>query len=561
MKRYKWWQDKIVYQIYPKSFYDSNGDGIGDIRGVIAKLPYLRDLGVDIIWICPIYQSPMADNGYDISDYYSVNPEFGTDQDLDDLIQQADQHGIKIIMDLVINHSSDEHEWFKRALADPRGEYGDYYIIREGKAGGPPTNWRSLFGGSAWEPIAGTNLYYLHSFAIKQPDLNWENPVVREKLYEMVNWWLDKGIAGFRVDAITFIKKDLRFISLSPDGADGLAAIQKASLNQPGIEHFLGELRDRTFKVHDCLTVAEAPGVPFEELHHYGGENGYFSMIFDFTLTDLDLVDPMSGNPWYMQSGWTVPDFKKLLLNLMIETQKIGWNPNYLENHDQPRSLNHFLPEADIGYESATMLATLFMLLRGTPFIYQGQEIGMTNCHMDSVDEYDDLSTHDQYARARAANMTHEEAMAVIFYRSRDHARTPFQWSKAPQAGFTTGKPWLKVNPNYQQINLAAEMNDDHSVFTYYRQLIQLRKTSAYKDTLSYGDFAVWPVSSDHVIAYLRVLEGQSRVLVLNNFSSTGHSAEVDPAFTNVLLNNCAAVQMADGRVQLLPYQSIVLAE
>ncbi len=559
MTTYQWWQDKIIYQIYPKSFYDTNGDGIGDLPGIIAKLPYLQDLGVDIIWICPIYQSPMADNGYDISDYYKVHPEFGTDQDLDNLIQAADRHGIKIILDLVINHSSDEHAWFQQALADPTGEYGQYYIIREGRDGQPPTNWRSLFGGSAWEPIPGTNLFYLHTFAIKQPDLNWENPVVREKLYAMVNWWLDKGIAGFRVDAITFIKKDQDFPSAPPDAADGLVDIAGSALNQPGIEQYLAELRDRVFKVHDCLTVAEAPGVPFADLQRYEGDNGYFSMIFDFTLTDLDL-DPKGSGCWFRQSGWTVPDFKARLNHLMLETQKIGWNPNYLENHDQPRSLNHYLPAADIGYASATMLATMFMLLRGTPFIYQGQELGMTNCPME-LSEYNDLSTHDQYARARLAGLSDAEAMATVFYRSRDHARTPFQWSDGPNAGFTSGRPWLKVNPNYVTVNLTAEQLDEGSVYHYYKCLIALRKHSADRDTLSLGDFAVWPTGSPTVIAYVRSLPDRLPILVLNNFSAEPAVEAVDPGFSRILLSNLPEAVLADGLVTLAPYQSLVLGQ
>jgi glycosidase len=358
-----WWKDKIVYQIYPKSFYDSNGDGIGDWRGIIEKLPYLSDLGVDILWICPFYQSPMFDNGYDISDYFHVDPQFGTDEDALELIQAAEARGIKIILDLVINHTSHEHEWFRKAWADPTGEYGQYYYIREGKDGGPPTNWRSLFGGNAWEPIRDTGLYYLHVFGKEQPDLNWENPVVREKLYEMVNWWLDKGIAGFRVDAITFIKKNLDFPMLEPDQPDGMALIQKASLNQPGIETFLTELKERTFKPHQSLTVAEAPGVPFEDLPKYVGEDGFFSMIFDFSIADIDIRDDV----WHVGSGWTVPDFRAAFYALMAETQKTGWSANYLENHDQPRSLNKYIPAQDIGYESATMLACLVLLARGTP--------------------------------------------------------------------------------------------------------------------------------------------------------------------------------------------------
>lgn len=550
-----WWKDKIVYQIYPKSFFDSNGDGIGDLRGIIEKLPYLADLGVDILWICPFYQSPMADNGYDISDYYRVDPQFGTDEDALELIRAADARGIKIILDLVINHTSNEHEWFKLAWADPTGEYGQYYYIREGQAGGPPTNWRSLFGGNAWEPIRDTGLYYLHVFAREQPDLNWENPVVREKLYAMVNWWLDKGLAGFRIDAITFIKKNLEFPMFEPDQPDGLALIQKASLNQPGIEDFLTELKERTFKPHQSLTVAEAPGVPFEDLPKYVGEDGFFSMIFDFSIADIDICEDV----WHIGSGWTVPDFRNAFYALMAETQKTGWSANYLENHDQPRSLNKYIPAQDIGYASATMLACLVLLARGTPYIYQGEELGMTNCPMDSIDEYNDLSTHDKYARALAAGLSEAEALQAMFARSRDHARTPFPWDDSEKAGFTTGQPWLKINPNYPQVNAKAQMNDGTSIRAFYKKLIQLRKAPATRDCLVDGDFQPVEALDQHIIAFTRN-HGTGSVLVALNFQNQPATLAIADQYDTILLNNSATIDRHAGQVKLAPYQAVVLS-
>ena len=550
-----WWKDKIVYQIYPKSFYDSNGDGIGDLRGIIEKLPYLQDLGVDVLWICPFYQSPMADNGYDISDYYRIDPQFGRDEDVPALIAAADQCGIKIIIDLVINHSSWEHAWFKAALADPTGEYGQYYYIREGQNGQPPTNWRSLFGGNAWEPIRDTGLYYLHVFGKEQPDLNWENPVVREKLFEMVNWWLDQGVAGFRIDAITFIKKNLDFPMLEPDQLDGMAYIQKASLNMPGIETFLGELRDRTFKPHNCMTVAEAPGVSEADLPKYVGDNGFFSMIFDFSLADIDLVEDV----WHITSGWTVKDFRDKFYALMNATQRIGWSANYFENHDQPRSLNKYFPPEDIGYTTATMLATLLFFSRGTPYIYQGQELGMVNTPVESMAEYNDLSTHDKYSRAREAGLTHDQAMAAMFARSRDHARFPFPWDDTEKAGFTTGNPWLKINPNNRTINAAAQVNDPHSIHAFYKHLIALRKTSAWRDTIVFGDFAVYPADDEQVIAFTMSRAGQ-RLLILINYQNQATTVAADDSFSTVVSDNVGSVTRTGQQMTLQPYQALVLA-
>ena len=373
----EWWKKEIAYQIYPRSFKDSNNDGIGDIRGIIEKLDYFEDLGVTLLWLCPIYKSPMDDNGYDISDYYDINPEFGTMADLEELIEKAKNKGIKIIMDLVINHSSDEHAWFQEALKDPNSPYHDYYIFKSSKDGKEPNNWRSVFGGSVWQKVEGRDEYYFHAFSKKQPDLNWENPTLRKELYKMINWWLDKGIAGFRVDAINFIKKDQRYLDGPVDGQDGLSACFAYSRNQPGIEVFFDELKKETFEKHNCMTVAEAVGVQYKDLGIFIGEQGCFSMMFDFNYCNFDISE---DEEWFKRNDWTVKQFKELLFTSQREVQKLGWIASFLENHDQPRAIDKFvLDKKNHNYYSKTMLAGMFFNLRGTPFIYQGEEIGMEN--------------------------------------------------------------------------------------------------------------------------------------------------------------------------------------
>lgn len=557
MKTELWWKDKIVYQIYPKSFFDSDGDGNGDLQGIIQKLPYLRDLGIDIIWLCPVFCSPMSDNGYDISDYYGIDPQFGSIDDMTGLIRSADQLGIKIILDLVMNHSSDEHAWFQEALLDPWGEKGGYYIFREGKNGNPPNNWRAIFGGSVWEKVGSSDLYYYHTFGKKQPDLNWENPSLREQLYKMVNWWLDQGIAGFRIDAIDFIKKNQTYESYPAGDLDGLAEVSKGGKNQPGIELFLRELKEKTFARYNCFTVAEATGVPIEDLRLFAGKDGFFSTIFNFYLADMDLVPDFK---WYDRHAWTVKDFRDLFYKVMIETQKIGYNPNFLENHDSPRSLNHFIPPGDIGYYSATMLATIFLLARGVPFIYQGQEIGMTNCVMDSMEEFDDLSTHDQYDRGRKAGLSHTEVLDAMNFRSRDHSRTPMQWSNEVNAGFTTAKAWMKVNPNCELINVADQLKDPGSVLSYYKEIIALRKSSSLKEILIDGDFAVYPSEDTNLIAFTRSLDAGRSVLVINNFSSSPGRIHVLPLFKKVVKSNYTDTVIEYGYLNLQPYQSVILS-
>ncbi|MFC0470892.1 alpha-glucosidase [Halalkalibacter kiskunsagensis] len=555
----KWWQKEVIYQIYPKSFYDSNNDGIGDIKGITQKLDYLQSLGITMVWICPIYQSPMADNGYDISDYYQLNPEFGEMKDLDELIEKAQEKGIKIVLDLVINHTSDEHPWFQDLLANPEtSKYRDYYILKSGKDGQPPTNWRSVFGGSVWEPLKNTDEYYFHSFDIKQPDLNWENKEVREELYEMVNYWLEKGIAGFRVDAITFIKKDQSYDNLPADGVDGLVKCTKKARNQPGIEDFLHELKDETFSKYDCVTIGEAPGVPYEQYSDYIGDNGYFSMIFDFRYADLDVA---SGSEWFKRVDWDVLGLKKLIFTSQKEIQKAGWGANFLENHDQNRSISKYIKEEENRhFYSATMLGAMFFYLRGTPFIYQGQEIGMTNFERESIEEFDDISSIDQYYRSMKEGFSAEEALRFINLRSRDNSRTPFHWNDKKYGGFSEAKPWLGMNENYKMINAEQQEQDPDSILQFYKEIIQVRQVSEASDCLIYGE--IEPILEEHptIVAYKRKLNNEE-VVCYFNFSSECQKVDFDFNNFDVLLNNYKEEKetIFEQTYSLKPYQALVL--
>ena len=446
----KWWHDKVAYQIYPKSFLDSNGDGIGDLKGIISKLDYLKDLGVDIIWLSPIYKSPFVDQGYDISDYYSIAEEFGTMEEFDELLTEAKKRNMYIIMDLVINHCSDKHEWFQKALADPDGEYADYFYFRKGKDGNPPSNYRSYFGGNCWEPVPGTDKYYFHMFAKEQPDLNWENPTLRKKLYDMINWWLEKGVAGFRIDAIINIKKDLDFPNLEPDGADGLAGCWRMVENVEGVGEYLEDLKKNTFEKYDAFTVAEVFNMHKDELSQFIGENGHFSTIFDFSALALS----NGAHGWYDAPDINFNDWRKTIINSQLQVQKCGIEANIIENHDEPRGVSRFLPEYARNPLGTKMLGTVSVLLRGIPFIYQGQEIGMQNAVWNDVKEYNDINTIDQYNLAISAGLSDKEALAVCSKMSRDNARTPVQWSDSDNAGFTTGTPWLNVISKYKDINV-----------------------------------------------------------------------------------------------------------
>ena len=529
----KWWHDKVAYQIYPKSFCDTNGDGIGDLRGIISKLDYLKELGIDIIWLSPIYKSPFVDQGYDISDYYAIAEEFGTMEEFDELLAEAKKRDMYLIMDLVVNHCSDKHEWFQKALADPDGPYADYFYFRKGKNGNPPSNYRSYFGGNCWEPVPGSDKYYFHMFAKEQPDLNWENPKLREEIYRMINWWLDKGLAGFRIDAIINIKKDLAFPDMEPDGDDGLAGCWRMVENVEGVDELLEDLKNHTFAPKDAFTVGEVFNIGVEDLPDFIGENGHFSTIFDFSAHMLS--DGEHG--WYDAPPISFNAWKKAITDSQMRVQNVGFEANIIENHDEPRGVSRFLPDYAQNADGAKMLGTVSVLLRGIPFIYQGQEIGMQNARWNSVDEFDDISTKDQYRVAREAGLSDAEALAVCSAMSRDNARTPMQWKDAPQAGFTSGTPWLKVNDNYPVINVEKEEGQPDSVLHYYRKLIALRKSGEYRELFTYGKFEPAYENADHVMAYYRILQGR-RVLVAANFGTDTIELDWEVPAKKVLLSN-----------------------
>ncbi len=550
----KWWHDKVAYQIYPKSFLDSNGDGIGDLRGIISKLDYLKDLGVDIIWLSPIYKSPFVDQGYDISDYYSIAEEFGTMEEFDELLAEAKKRNMYIIMDLVINHCSDKHEWFQKALADPDGEYADYFYFRKGKDGNPPSNYRSYFGGNCWEPVPGTDKYYFHMFAKEQPDLNWENPTLRKKLYDMINWWLEKGLAGFRIDAIINIKKDLDFPNLEPDGADGLAGCWRMVENVEGVGEYLEDLKKNTFEKYDAFTVAEVFNMHKDELSQFIGENGHFSTIFDFSAHALS----NGAHGWYDAPDINFNDWRKTIINSQLQVQKCGIEANIIENHDEPRGVSRFLPEYARNPLGTKMLGTVSILLRGIPFIYQGQEIGMQNAVWNDVKEYNDINTIDQYNLAISAGLSDKEALAVCSKMSRDNARTPVQWSDSDNAGFTTGTPWLKVNSNYKDINVQNQENDPDSVLNYYRKLVATRKSPEYKEVFTYGVFEPAYEDTEYVMAYYRVSDNQ-RILVAANFGKDAKTIELNFPVKKVVLSNVGRKEINEVSLKLDSCEVIVI--
>lgn len=550
----KWWHDKVAYQIYPKSFYDSNGDGIGDLRGIISKLDYLKELGVDIIWISPIYCSPMVDQGYDISDYYNIDPKFGTMEDMDELLREAKVRDMYILMDLVVNHCSDKHEWFRRALEDPEGEYADYFYIREGKGDKPPCNWRSYFGGSVWEKIPNTNKYYLHLFAKEQPDLNWENPKVKDEIYKMINWWLEKGLAGFRIDAIINIKKDLRFEDFPADREDGLCSIDRMLEAAEGVGDMLNELKEETFKKFDAFTVGEVFNNKEEELYRFIGKDGYFSTMFDF---EIELLGK-GKKGWFENKSFTTNELRTAIFDSQVKTIDVGFKANIIENHDEPRGVSRYILKEDLNNQSKKMLAAISLMLRGIPFIYQGQELGMTNSKFNSIEEFDDISTIDQYNVAIKEGCSKEEALKIVNIYSRDNARTPFQWDSSKNAGFTTGKPWLKVNENYKEINAESQAQNEDSVFNFYKKLINLRKSEEFKDTVVYGTFESVLENYDNLFAFYR--QGSSKkLMLLANYQKEEQTIELSKPYIRVLLNNCDEIKSEDDKIILQGYQVIIL--
>lgn len=529
----KWWHDKIAYQIYPKSFLDSNGDGIGDLRGIISKLDYIKALGIDIIWLSPIYKSPFVDQGYDISDYYAIAEEFGTMEEFDELLAEAKKRDMHIIMDLVINHCSDKHEWFQKALADPDGAFADYFYFRKGKNGNPPSNYRSYFGGSCWEKVPGTDKYYFHMFAKEQPDLNWENPKLRQELYKMINWWLEKGLSGFRIDAIINIKKDLNFPDFAPDGKDGLASCWKMVESVDGVGKLLEDLKKSTFEKYDAFTVGEVFNMKPDELPEFIGETGHFSTIFDFsahTLTDGE-------HGWYDAPKLEFAKWRATIIQAQLETQKYGFKANIIENHDEPRGASRFLPSYAQTPDGIKMLGTISLLLRGIPFIYQGQEIGMRNAKWNSMEEFDDISTKDQYHTAREVGLSDQEALEVCSRMSRDNARTPMQWTSGENGGFTKGTPWLKVNPLFKDVNVEAQEQDPDSVLNYYRKLVALRKSDELKEVFTYGEFLPEYENVDGVMAFYRKDESKC-ILVAANFGKDAATIKLKSEIEKVWLSN-----------------------
>lgn len=547
-----WWKGKVAYQIYPKSFKDSNGDGVGDLKGITKKLDYLQNLGIDILWLSPIYKSPFIDQGYDISDYYAIDPIFGTMEDMEELIAEGKKRGISIIMDLVVNHCSSHHEWFQKALADPDGPYADYfYFIESDKE---PNNWESYFGGSVWEPVPGTNKYYLHSYHKDQPDLNWQNPVLREEIYKMINWWLDKGIAGFRIDAIINIKKDLEWRSLPSDRENGLVPVLESLVNAQSIEPFLHELNERTFAKYNAFTVGEVFNETDEELHFFIGKDGVFSSIFDFKQTCLG----QEGKGWFDHALPTADELKESIFQAHERADCIGVLSTIIENHDEPRGVSHYIAEGPVNDTSKKALGTIQILRKGIPFIYQGQEIGMENQVFESVEDFDDIATINGYHVAKEAGLTEEEALAAIAKYSRDNARTPMQWSAEPGLGFSDGPAWLiSPKPNVA-INVKDQEKDPNSILNYYRQLTALYRHPLYGNTIRFGDMIPAYRDRENIIAFER--RGDKRLLVVSNFQNRQATLELPAPIKTVVLNNTAGLfQEGDQVLELVPYQTVVL--
>ncbi|WP_077619986.1 glycoside hydrolase family 13 protein [Bacillus sinesaloumensis] len=510
MENKTWWKESVVYQIYPRSFKDTNGDGIGDLKGITEKLDYLKDLGVDVIWLSPVYQSPNDDNGYDISNYREIMAEFGTMGDWEELLSHIHNRGMKLMMDLVVNHSSDEHEWFQKSRESKDNPYRDYYIWRHARDGKEPNNWESIFSGSAWQYDDQTEEYYLHLFSKKQPDLNWENPKVREEVYDLMTFWLEKGIDGFRMDVINMISK----VPGLPDGElrEGKKYVSGAPfyMNGPRIHEFLQEMNQQVLSKYDIMTVGEMPGVDTIEAQAYtGADRNELNMVFQFEHMDLD-----SGpNEKWDVRPFKLQDLKQTFTKWQKGLEGTGWNSLYLNNHDQPRMVSRFADDGEYRVESAKMLATFLHMLQGTPYIYQGEELGMTNVQFESIDEYKDIETLNMFKEKVEAGVDPERVMQSIYAKGRDNARTPMQWDESENAGFTTGTPWLSVNPNYSEINAANQIGDPNSVFHYYKRLIELRKQH---EIIVYGSYDLLLPDHPTIYSYTRTLVDEKVLVVLN---------------------------------------------
>lgn len=522
----KWWKESVVYQIYPRSFMDSNGDGIGDLQGIISKLDYLKNLGVDVIWLSPVYESPNDDNGYDISDYQAIMREFGTMGDWDELLKEIHRRDMKLIMDLVVNHSSDEHKWFVEAKKSKENPYRDYYIWRKGKDGKEPNNWYSNFGGSAWQYDEQTDEYFLHLFSKKQPDLNWENPKLRCEIYEMMQWWLEKGIDGFRMDVINFISKPEEMPDGEPKPGKKYASGSKYYRNGPRIHEYLQEMNEKVLSNYDVMTVGEMPGVTPELAEIYTQEeNKELNMVFQFEHMGLD----NGPNGKWDLKPLDLLDLKKNLTKWQKALEYKGWNSLYFNNHDQPRIVSRFGNDGALRVESAKMLATLLHMMKGTPYIYQGEEIGMTNVQYDSIEDYRDIEIHQFYQEKLEEGIPIDKIMESIYAKGRDNSRTPMQWDHTKNAGFTTGIPWIKVNTNYKKVNAEDAIADPDSIYHYYRKLIKLRKEH---EVIVYGSYDLLLENHPEIFAYKRSLNGETLV-VFCNFSEKEIEMEFSQEFSS----------------------------
>jgi len=549
MKR-NWWKEAVAYQVYPRSFNDSNGDGIGDIPGLIEKLDYLENLGIDVIWLSPMYPSPNDDNGYDISDYKGIMSEFGTMNDFDQLLSSIHQRGMKLILDLVVNHTSDEHPWFIESKSSKTNAKRDWYIWADPKPdGSEPNNWESIFNGSTWEFDESTKQYYFHLFSKKQPDLNWENPDVRQAVFEMMNWWFEKGIDGFRVDAITHIKKNFEAGDLPvPDGKKFAPAFD-VDMNQPGIQEWLQEMKDKSLSRYDIMTVGEANGVtPNDAEEWVGEENGKFNMIFQFEHLGL----------WSTgDTKFDVKSYKQVLNRWQKQLENVGWNALFIENHDQPRRVSTWGDDKNYWYESATSHATAYFLQQGTPFIYQGQEIGMTNYPFESIESFNDVAVKTEYQIVKKEGGDVNQLLDKYKMENRDNARTPMQWNNSINAGFTTGKPWFHVNPNYTEINVKQQLNDKFSILSYYKALIQLKKSDL---IYIYGKFNMVDAENKQVFAYTRTFKNNTVLIVANltnEVSELNLPFELDISSVDIKLHNYHLNDINLDHIK--PYESFVV--
>ena len=551
----RWWKESVVYQIYPRSFCDSNGDGIGDLNGITGKLDYLKELGIDVIWLSPVYKSPNDDNGYDISDYQAIMDEFGTMEDFDRMLATAHEKGIKIMMDLVVNHTSDEHKWFIESRKSTDNPYRDYYIWRPAKEDGSlPNNWGSCFSGPAWEYDKTTDMYFLHLFSKKQPDLNWDNPAVRQDVFDMMNWWLKKGVDGFRMDVISLISKEPGLPDKEP-GINGYATFN-VSANGPHVHEYLQEMRQKALNNADTITVGECSGVTLEDAKKYArSDEKELNMVFQFEHMDVD-SDEKAGK-WTTRK-MDLRNLKKILTRWQKGLQDIAWNSLYWENHDQPRSVSRFGNDSDEYREiSAKMLATCIHMMQGTPYVYQGEELGMTNCPFNTLDNFRDLESINAFHElTEQGKMTEEDMMAAIGYKGRDNARTPMQWDDSAYAGFSTATPWIMVNPNYTKINAKDQINREDSVFKYYQKLIKLRHES---ELIVYGTYDLILDDDKDIYAYIRTL-GDEKLIVYCNFSENTREVELPEEFTNgkVLISNYSDAKV-NHKITLRPYEAIVI--